>query len=106
MTTQKLLLSVDLPDNVKNIFKKAPTPYRTEENLWRDVAARVILDAMGFTGLTGEPTKHNKAVREARMWFKFDDENVQMVFDLAGLELYTIKETIVNWEPRYFEEKR
>lgn len=106
MTTQKLLLSINLPDRIKNAFKKAPSPYLSEENLWRDVAARGILDAMGFTGLTGEPTKHNKAVREARMWFKFDEENVETVFDLAGLEYKAIREIVVDWEPRYFEEKR
>jgi hypothetical protein len=58
--------------------------------LWRDVAARMTLDACGYTNFSkadaGEYREHLKAIGEAHNWFRFDSDDVEEVFDLAGID--------------------
>ncbi len=50
----------------------------------------MTLDGLGYTGLTGEPDKHDAAVREARRWFRGIpiEDSPMIVFDYAGLTAY------------------
>jgi hypothetical protein len=58
------------------------------ENLWREVAARLTLDACGYTNFSkadkGEYREHLKAMGEAHQWFRYDLDDVEEVFGLAG----------------------
>lgn len=53
--------------------------------MWREVAARAVLDALGYTGLN-ETQPHNRAIVEARHWFQNNRDDVEAVFDLAGID--------------------
>jgi len=54
-----------VPVPIKKAFRVAPPPVSGEERLWRERAARMTLDALGYTNLTVKPPEHNEAVRYA-----------------------------------------
>jgi hypothetical protein len=82
--------SIPLP--VKKAFNNAPSPATPEERLWRERAARMTLDALGYTNLTMKPKRHNEAVRYARRWYRglfeeaAESDSPSATFDAAGLE--------------------
>ncbi len=70
-------------------FFRAEKPLCPDQVLWREVAARAVLDALGFT----PPLRDNKSTGEryitiigAQNWFRKDDENVTAVFNMAGMQ--------------------
>jgi hypothetical protein len=94
----------EIPFNIRKAFYNSPEPVTPYDYLWREVAARLILDAIGLTGHHNKPYMHNEAVRSARNWFNLNDVDVNEVFDLAGLEDYTniIREEVLKVEVEYF----
>lgn len=63
--------------------------------MWRERAARMTLDALGYTNLTRKIDEHNDAIVYARRWFSgvYDNhedpkrvDNALATFDCAGLE--------------------
>jgi len=79
----------EIPFNIRKCLYNAPEPVTPFDKLWREVAARLILDGLGITGHHNKPYMHNDAIRSARNWFNLNDPDVYEVFDLAGLEDYT-----------------
>lgn len=67
-------------------FYKAERPVSKEQALWRGVAARMVLDALGFTNTLGKGrNEHIKTIADAQQWFRYDDADVEEVFYLAGV---------------------
>lgn len=94
MSTRRLAIIAAVPPIIKRIFNRAAEPICNEERLWRERAARMTLDALGYTNLTVKPKLHNEAVRYSRLWFRrmFDHhpdpkrvDNVVATFDSAGV---------------------
>lgn len=112
MSTRRLAVIGNIPPIVKKIFKEAGEPVSSVERLWRERAARMILDALGHTNLTVKPIHHNETVRYARRWFRqlyanHDDprqvDNAQATFDAAGLLGYpAIRIAILAMHPILF----
>lgn len=73
------------PFLVRQAFAKADFCACPEQELWREVLARHVLDAIGSTGLQ-KPEEHNVALSTARVWFRACQDSVQDVIDLSGIE--------------------
>lgn len=92
ITIDRLYLSRRVPVSVKRAFYLAGASTGPEQDLFRDVAARAVLDAVGVTGLSEQPY-HTDAIVEARQWFRLstfdgiatENRSAEMIFDLAGL---------------------
>ena len=85
MSTRRLLFIPAIPRQIRRSFDISEHDILPETKLWREVAARAVLDSLGYTGLN-EMQPHNKAVIEARHWFQVCREDVYTVFDLAGID--------------------
>lgn len=94
ITIDRLYASRRVPINIKRAFYLSDDPDSSEQELFRNVAARAVLDALGITGLSEQPY-HGDAIVEARQWFRLctmDDipfrgeyDTPEFVFDCAGV---------------------
>ncbi len=114
MSTRRLLeLIFQLPMPVGKAFRSARKPISSREALWRARAARLTLDALGYTSLTAKPDLHNSAVRYARAWFRglFDNpqvawveiDNVMATFDLGGVLFEPVQKAVLATPARLME---
>jgi len=96
-------------------FRLAPPAVMDEVDLWRDVAARLILDALGSTGFPEMEKKngvrvineeHVRTVEEAVDWFLYEIEDVETVFGLAGVDYKPIRDYIVQQEAKRNEKDK
>lgn len=101
MSVRRLLTTELVPYNIRKEFRNLAPASIPEEDLWRDVAARVILDACGHTGAS-ELDIHDKLVREARNWFTLC-EDVEFVFDLADVDFRFITDEVLEQDPLYLD---
>jgi hypothetical protein len=94
-----------IPIEITMAFRNAEEPKNSQETLWREVAARATLDALGYTGRTAEPDQHDAIIKEARLWFKGIPipESPHIVFDNASLLPYfpKVKEAVLNYPVTY-----
>jgi hypothetical protein len=105
MSTRRLNVIVAVPHSVKRLFSEATEPQSNEERLWRERAARMVLDALGNTNLTVKPKRHNEAVRYARRWLKelIADDDAEATFDAGGIIGYPeIRRKVLAIEPALF----
>lgn len=65
--------------------------------------ARAALDALGYTGLH-EPPQHNRAVLDARLWFEYAHDDVEMACDMSGIDRDLITETVLRVPASYMQE--
>jgi hypothetical protein len=72
-----------IPREIKKAFVTAPTAISPEETLWRNVAARMCLDAYGTT-LVKTDFEHGQVIRQARRWFR--SQHAEDVFSMAGID--------------------
>lgn len=96
--SERISISTKLPFEVRRAFANAPEPDGEERNqvmLWRECAARAIMDALGFTGHT-EIDKHNAVLEEAQRWFKYSHEDVRLTFEYAQISLESCRESIIQ----------
>lgn len=94
-----------IPIEISKAFRNADEAVVSEVILWREVAARMVLDALGYTGLTGEPEKHDATVKEARRWFRGipDTQSPMTIFDYANMTGYyfDIKKAVLEYPVTY-----
>ena len=83
---------------IKIAFRRAPPPTCGEEALWRAVASRATLDALGFSGY-GDILKHNRVVQNARNWFRYG--GTAFIFEMASVDLKPVKEEVLAAPGRY-----
>ena len=90
MSVRRLSNIDKIPVQIRRAFRNAPEPKEWEETLWREVAARMVLDALGYTGLGSEPDDNDAAIRDAKRWFRGipNREDPIIVFDYANMEHY------------------
>lgn len=118
MSSRRLLTLKNVPHRIKLAFWRAPTPKTNVDRLWREVAARAVLDALGHTGI-GQATRHNRLVMWTRLWFRHtdkfilsqeqtgDDEllkdthGVEDVFEFADIDLPPVREEVLNMKDAY-----
>jgi hypothetical protein len=105
MTRSRIPITDGVPEPIRRAFTLVEDPSCPEEALWREVATRMVLDALGYTGSTDDMGTHNKLVREARIWFRMMTRDVGMVFDLAGIDPAPVREYILSMEPAYLSPK-
>lgn len=107
MSVSRLCKVSVVSDSIKRTFLCADECQSAEDTLWRAVAARAVLDAVGFPGIS-DPEKWNKAVREARLWFRYsdDDRTLQSVFAMAGINLKLVRTDVLKVPVRYYDKTR
>ena len=81
MSIRTLLRSKNVPQAAKDAFKLAIISDSPEQALWREAAIRHTLDAFGEIG--GDETG---AVDAARKWFRDCYDDVQLLFEFAGVD--------------------
>ena len=114
MSTRRLSVIVTVPPCIKKVFNSAPELATPEGRLWRERAARMTLDALGYTNLTMKKKRHNEAVRYARRWFRgmfMDHPNAketddpEATFDAANLTGFPeVRDAVLAFEPLIFSE--
>lgn len=87
-----------VPDAVKYAFRHADVCTSEEQLLWRLVAARQVLDAVGVTGYgPSAHRKHMRAIIEAQKWFRDSWDDVRIVFDFAGVPVEGVREIMMEY---------
>ena len=109
LSTEIIARQDTLPEDIKRPFLRAVGRAKsTEQMLWREVAARMVLDAFGLTPETTtiydgmdrfRYARYRRAVLAARAWFRDSGEDVEQVFDMAGVELAPILGEISRLPP-------
>jgi hypothetical protein len=99
MSASRLPFFETVPAPVRRAFATADHPQSPWELLEREIAARAVLDAVGITG-ESMPLDHNRAVREARGWFRWS-ANVEAVFEYAGLRIDNVRAAVLACPPLY-----
>lgn len=89
-----LINNEQVPVEVRDIFRRVGEPEFPEQNLWRVVVAKAVLDSLELTKLRS-PKEHEHTVMDAKNWFLKGDEDLQRygptdICDLAGLDGYAI----------------
>lgn len=102
MLVDDVLQAESIPEAVKRAFWLADPPLCNEQILWREVAARLILDAVGMTPSweANDDMAHRRVVFEARQWLRDESEDVREVFDLAGVSHDGIAFILLSHRPR------
>lgn len=85
MSIRTLFRSSRIPGDVKRAFKHALILTSQEQLLWREAAVRHVLDAFGVVE-QGE----QEHVDEAREWFRSAYDDVHLLFEYAGVDLYPV----------------
>ncbi len=96
---ERLASHPDMPFGVRKCFATAGEPTGWTRNwtlLWREVVARAVMDALGFTGHVAEPDKHLNAMIDAQRWFRYSREDISQVFELADLPLEICRESVIS----------
>lgn len=91
MSIRMLLRSSEIPENVKRAFRLAIVTECAEQVLWREAACRHVLDAFGVIG-----TDEEKAVDDARKWFRSCYDDVSLLFEFAGVDPAPIRKALVE----------
>jgi hypothetical protein len=78
-------------------FWKADEPKTREENLWREVAARLTLDALGFTSVGNKSKQERvKAMSEAQALFRYSPEDAMLVFMAGGIQFAPVQDAVMK----------
>jgi hypothetical protein len=104
LATETLLKQASVPEGVKHTFRRTVGCMKSSEQmLWREVAARMTLDALGITpevitifeGMEKANYKRfEKTVLDARAWFERKQRDSELVFELAGVDSRPIRRVI------------
>ena len=103
MAANKVMNDESLPFEIRRAFYYVNEDDEPEYNLWLEVAARVLLDAIGSTGLT-DPSHHNDAVREARNWWIIAGDDMEIVAEYCRIDLKKLKPMVLKIKPKMRKE--
>lgn len=81
MSMRALLHNPLIPERVRHAFAQAIVSRSAEQVLWREAAARHVLDAFGIVG-----QDEVFAIQEARDWFENCYDDVHLLFEYAGVD--------------------
>lgn len=111
LAVETLLKARAVPEEVKHVFRRSLGTIQTaDEMLWREVAARMTLDALGITpeatkvfeGMNENRFKaYQKTVQDARRWFRsqFEAADADEVFALWGGDIFPVRRAILALPP-------
>lgn len=101
-----------VPPPIQRAFRGADEIVSQEEKLWRERAARMTLDALGYTNKVGKREKlsaeHNAIVKYARRWFRglysgLEDptlvDNAEATFDFANVLFVEVRDAVLAAKP-------
>lgn len=91
-----LLVNNKVPRPIRDAFTRSPPSQIGEEDLWRSIVARAVLDAIGQVsplGMEERPDSTQLCVREARNWF--GHQNYQRACDLGNLDARLIRALVL-----------
>jgi hypothetical protein len=105
----RLSYNYKISTKIRKAFRCVDNPTSPEMALWRERAARMTLDALGFTGLISKRKKHNDTISHARRWFRgcYDSTDIPLefrdsaidTFDSGGIDFQTIKSEVLKSKP-------
>ena len=114
MSSRRIPYLTEVPYAVRRAFRCADEPRCAAELLWRERTARMVLDALGLTGLIGKRKKHNDAVGYARRWLRGFYEtpdtppelwdSARGTFDFGGISYEACAAPILASKPILVEE--
>ncbi len=109
LATETLIKQAGIPEEAKAAFRRTVGYAKSvEQIMWREVAARMTLDALGITpevitifeGMEKANYKRfEKTVTEARVWFARKQRDSELVFELAGVDAAPVKRVIAALPP-------
>lgn len=108
LSTETIARHLGVPGEVKRPFIRSIGHAKSmEQMLWREVAARMTLDALGITpdavrifdGMARSDYKvYARAVTEARVWFR-KRKDPELVFEMAGVDIGPVQEAVLKLAP-------
>lgn len=109
LATETLLKQTGISEDIKRAFRCTVGHAKSvEQMLWREVAARMTLDALGITpevitifeGMDRANYKrYERTVMEARIWFGRKPRDSEMVFELAGVDDVPVRRAVLALPP-------
>lgn len=100
LLSDRVRLDPAVPEPVRRAFETLGSPDDPRVNLFRDVIARAVLDAIGETGLVAAGrVRHETVVSGARAWLKFGVSRNHF-FELADLEVEDVVPHVLAVRPR------
>lgn len=97
MSSRRIPYMEEVPYSIRRAFLGAEEPSTPEELLWRERAARMVLDALGLTGLVGKRKKHSDAVQYARRWFRGIYDSPELPQELRDSAIGTFESAGINY---------
>lgn len=104
LATETLLKQSTVPMEIKHAFRRTVGFMQSSEQmLWREVAARMTLDALGITpeaitvfeGMEKANYKRfERTVLDARAWFERKQRDSELVFELSGVDSRPVRRVI------------
>ena len=86
-----------LPESIRLAFAWGDIPQLPAQRFFLAFCERVVLDALGITGLPSA-VQHEATVGDARRFLRFS-EYAQDWFDLAGVEFDMVRKTVLAIKP-------
>lgn len=96
MSMRALIHHPKIPERVRRAFYQAIVSTSAEQVLWREAAARHVLDAFEITGCD-----ELAVIEEARTWFRDCYDDVVLLFEFAGVD----HEPVVEELAKFLQEK-
>ena len=107
----RLTYNYNISTRIRKAFRCVDKPKSPEMALWRERAARLTLDALGFTGLSGKRKKHNDTISHARRWFRgfYDSLSIPKeyrdsaidTFDSGGIDFQSVRDEVLKCKPLF-----
>ncbi|MDR5729856.1 MAG: hypothetical protein RB191_20785 [Terriglobia bacterium] len=109
LATETLAKQSGVPATVRMAFVRTVGHATSgEQMLWREVAARMTLDALGITPEVitvsdrmdmANYRRYAKVVCDARVWFGRKQRDSELVFELAGVDMAPVRRAILALPP-------
>ncbi len=94
-----------VPTSVKGVISQLPESSSPQQDMWREVLARAILDALGYPSLV--PAGQEEAtIKSAVSYFSTSHQDLKSVMEYAGLDIPVAEfrqimlEAIMEGEPQ------
>lgn len=111
LATEILLKQPMVPEAIKRVFRHAVGgALSSDEMLWREVASRMTLDALGYTPETinvkdGMEERrfdnYRRTVNAARRWFmsRYEQADSDAVFEFCGIDITPVRSHVASLAP-------
>ena len=99
---RRILATETVPLEIRQLFFRClDDPKIFEVWLAQEIVSRATLDACGVTGLS-DVDEHDSAVREARLWFRLNDDNAaEDLCDIIGIDFIKLRRLVLQFKVTY-----